>query len=304
MTETPALTTSELDELRRLCEAATAGPWAVEPGALTAGPGEYVIWPQNSIDPDAAETVSAEWGACGIHTEDSTEANLAFIAAARSAVPRLLAEVERLREATRPSVNDDETEASMVHDLGFNAGVAVTEARYAALLARPTSEELKRDFVIIEEFLGDVEHWELADGSTPYIHDAFDALGRLRRLGQDGWQPIETAPRDGTRILIYLPKSLTGPVKEVWWAIEYDGDPKGHWETPIGPGGRGYTILPDAPTRWQPLPSPVDSWPVDHPERAICPECCEDHDYEYDPGRQGHFCKFCDAARPYDWGVT
>lgn len=35
--------------------------------------------------------------------------------------------------AERPSVADDEAEASMVHDLGFNAGMAITEARFAAL---------------------------------------------------------------------------------------------------------------------------------------------------------------------------
>ena len=36
----------------------------------------------------------------------------------------------------------------------------------------------------------------------------------------------------------------------------------------------------------------------DPPERAICPECCEDHEYEYEPGERSHFCKHCGVQAP------
>ena len=70
------------------------------------------------------------------------------------------------------------------------------------------------------------------------------------------WQPIETAPKDATPILVYIPSQKDRkPVQEVWWALLYDGGP-GYWSTPLGPSGRGYTILPEAPTHWMPLPPP------------------------------------------------
>lgn len=36
-------------------------------------------------------------------------------------------------------------------------------------------------------------------------------------------------------------------------------------------------------------------------EGAVCEAHCEDHDYEYDRMRAGHFCTHCDAQRPYDY---
>jgi len=70
------------------------------------------------------------------------------------------------------------------------------------------------------------------------------------------WNPIETAPKNSSSILIYCPRSGRKPVCEAWWAIAYEGDHGGHWQTPIGPSGRGYTILETAPTHWMPLPPP------------------------------------------------
>ena len=68
------------------------------------------------------------------------------------------------------------------------------------------------------------------------------------------WKTMETAPKDGTRILVHLPNSRR-IVQEVSWAYDYEGAP-GHWSTPFGPCGRGYTILPEAPKHWMPLPPP------------------------------------------------
>jgi hypothetical protein len=39
----------------------------------------------------------------------------------------------------------------------------------------------------------------------------------------------------------------------------------------------------------------------DLPDRAVCEEHCEDHDYEYIRGERRHACKHCDKERPYDW---
>lgn len=71
----------------------------------------------------------------------------------------------------------------------------------------------------------------------------------------DDWQPIETAPKDGTPILIHCPNSRR-PVQEVAWHIPYEGATQGCWQTPWGPVGRGYIILESSPKHWMPLPPP------------------------------------------------
>jgi hypothetical protein len=37
------------------------------------------------------------------------------------------------------------------------------------------------------------------------------------------------------------------------------------------------------------------------PAMPVCPEHCEDHDYEYVRGERGHFCRHCNQPRPEDW---
>ncbi len=77
----------------------------------------------------------------------------------------------------------------------------------------------------------------------------FRALGSLRQQGADAierltWQPIETAPKDGTAVLLYYPKryQMTGGVT---WGCFIDGE----W--------LDSTITTDNDcTHWMPLPAP------------------------------------------------
>lgn len=48
---------------------------------------------------------------------------------------------------------------------------------------------------------------------------------------------------------------------------------------------------------------PVTQGPDGEPTalQAVCPEHCEDHDYEYDPGDRKHWCKNCGAEPSDDW---
>jgi hypothetical protein len=39
----------------------------------------------------------------------------------------------------------------------------------------------------------------------------------------------------------------------------------------------------------------------DPPERAVCEEHCEDHQYKYDPWRRNKFCEICDKEQELDW---
>lgn len=34
---------------------------------------------------------------------------------------------------------------------------------------------------------------------------------------------------------------------------------------------------------------------------AVCPNCCEDHEYEYEPGERTHWCRHCGQEPPADW---
>jgi hypothetical protein len=35
--------------------------------------------------------------------------------------------------------------------------------------------------------------------------------------------------------------------------------------------------------------------------RGICPDCCTDHDYEYDRGDRRFYCDHCGMEPPADW---
>ena len=67
----------------------------------------------------------------------------------------------------------------------------------------------------------------------------------IERLKAGGWQPIETAPKDGTWILVYTPENeeFKGGHSVATWAMNtwiYDGMCPEEWP----------------PTHWMPLPQP------------------------------------------------
>ena len=76
------------------------------------------------------------------------------------------------------------------------------------------------------------------------------------------WQPIETAPKDGTRILVSFGTMgvwLVSWDTPEWWGSHDDGS--GIWCTDDNKHGpyalRGYNDDgPRAPTHWMPLPAP------------------------------------------------
>jgi len=76
----------------------------------------------------------------------------------------------------------------------------------------------------------------------------------------DEWLPIESAPRNSSRLLIAYESEIYGwKVHEAWWGIPYEGAPddKGSWRID------GNSIVLDASLHgglgakyWQPLPTP------------------------------------------------
>jgi hypothetical protein len=88
--------------------------------------------------------------------------------------------------------------------------------------------------------------------------DELDAA--LSASAVSGWQPIETAPRDSTHLLVYYPRpgEQRQEVMEAWWAIPYEAAPlgRGWWQT------MGGTLLSAdvhdglGATHWMPLADP------------------------------------------------
>lgn len=71
------------------------------------------------------------------------------------------------------------------------------------------------------------------------------------------WQPIETAPRDGTRVLLLRPQKQSGPTLVKNPVI-------GSWNTKRGAAGywalevtaNNYAVRDGELSAWQPLPEP------------------------------------------------
>lgn len=78
------MTPERIAEIRRLAEAATKGPWLIEPGQKID---EIYI-----VDAPTDGRIARMWNG-----RTCREANAEFIAVARNALPELLDEVERLR---------------------------------------------------------------------------------------------------------------------------------------------------------------------------------------------------------------
>jgi len=75
-------------------------------------------------------------------------------------------------------------------------------------------------------------------------------IAELRRKQVAAWQPIDTAPKDGTRVLLYAPTRPHDGAQQVGCFLPpaESGD-KGCWWIADG-------RYQDWPTHWQPLPSP------------------------------------------------
>ena len=84
-----------------------------------------------------------------------------------------------------------------------------------------------------------------------WLEDMRDAA--LEAAREDGWQPIETAPKDGTRVLLWfewhdLP--VVGDFRHGrWWSVHSLGGNLAH------PNGMDWEEVV-RPTYWRPLPAP------------------------------------------------
>lgn len=104
--------------------------------------------------------------------------------------------------------------------------------------------EIESDRLIIEDALKYVRH--------EYTEVGLNALQRLFAYASqsraDQWQPIETAPRDGSVIILYG-KSKHAGLDVVGTGHWYKLERRFVWDNYLGDE-------PRPPTEWQPLPAP------------------------------------------------
>ena len=72
--------------------------------------------------------------------------------------------------------------------------------------------------------------------------------------GKHGWQPIATAPKDGTTVLVWCP-DIYGEIEPIPVAAYWDSMLAWWWPTYYAHGSIDEG-LPDEPTHWRPLDPP------------------------------------------------
>jgi hypothetical protein len=120
--------------------------------------------------------------------------------------------------------------------LGYG-GVAMTAREQAAI-----QQAVEALTLLLDSAFPNAKEHPTMYAAWPVGHAA---LRTLRALG-DGWEEISTAPKDGTRMVIYIPGLGEWPA-----IVDIS-----HWHTP--PKARGYwwNFAYLKPTHWQPLPLP------------------------------------------------
>ncbi len=102
----------------------------------------------------------------------------------------------------------------------------------------------------------------IASNGGYYVSELYTIAETFRKaLSRDvGWQTIDSAPRDGTRLLTY---NENGWHEIFWWGVDPNND-TGESEWLSGDGddwSTGYYYSPCSPSYFQPLPSPPSTKP-------------------------------------------
>lgn len=158
--------------------------------------------------------------------------------------------IEALRLASRTSyseANQDVFEAAIeALQAAQPAPQRLTEAEITLLV-----EAYYEDFGSAPpDLIRQVESLIFGDAQPAHAHAIDTSPERVEKQAGNvqvpGWLPIESAPKDGTGVLVYCPKSLTVPVTGGYW--------EDHPECKCWIAG-GYMQKVFPPTHWIPLPA-------------------------------------------------
>jgi hypothetical protein len=112
---------------------------------------------------------------------------------------------------------------------------------------------------------------------------------------QPDWQPIATAPKDGTWVLVWGPSDTWSLVRLAWYAYNHRSG-KAYWK--LDGECDDYELAADQPTHWMPLPPPPV--PRETPQEPRQPEApaCELHGVMVPDNENGSswHCAVCGAT--------
>ena len=90
------------------------------------------------------------------------------------------------------------------------------------------------------------------------MSDLSDEL--IRELGEvkPEWRPIETAPMDGTKVMLFIPGQHHGVTIGKWNEDKYSKKPRPYWTTDLELLWGKLTVRSNQPTHWMLLPAPPE----------------------------------------------
>lgn len=141
---------------------------------------------------------------------------------------------------------------------GIDASMAADPVAKAIAALRPFAELAgaydndDRPGVPDADFADDWRPSRLISINVGDLRRARSALATLE--AGSGWRPIETAPKDGTRILVWDGKD--GGQQTASWADDFEADGSGAWTDWVPVTLYSGSYLTYSPSLWQPLPSP------------------------------------------------
>ena len=116
----------------------------------------------------------------------------------------------------------------------------------------PTALEVERNEAAWAEMSWKERYLDEACRHEQTRKQAITALSQARDAAlEEGWQPIETAPRDQTEILVFVP-SRSPPVFTAQYIDGWSASTEGRY----APEDDFYGDEDFEPTHWRPLPAP------------------------------------------------
>lgn len=113
---------------------------------------------------------------------------------------------------------------------------------------------------ILEEVAAHLDEHAARIHPSDRTHHHIRDLASIVRAAIPAWQPIETAPKDGTKVLL---ADKNGYISTARWTEECE---RGGVDSSRDPGWKAYAIDDDSfysceyinPTHWMPLPAPPE----------------------------------------------
>lgn len=124
----------------------------------------------------------------------------------------------------------------------------VRQANAALIVQAVNSHDAMKECV---EALKEISEWKIQGDTYAMRCIARSALSRLQAQGNTEWQPIETAPKDGTKVLLFFPGPFNDTLENGIVTGQWTGNTESWWLSSIWASSSAH----QDPTYWASLPS-------------------------------------------------